>query len=125
MELKKYLPVIVLLASSFAAGKTFDVIGDIRNNPFPVSWYKKIEVSDYPIFFLEEYKNESLKELKRFPVNWQEHLQVTDNMKFGKEYGLENEIGLAETQRILGKKVGDGDRVRWLFNPKIRYLLPF
>ena len=115
MNFRKYLSIVAVLSLPFLAYKANDTLGDIKNSPFHIHWYEKIEVFDYPVFFLLEYQKESQRELKRLPATWEEHLQITDNMKFGKEYGLVREIKLAEAQRILGKKVGDGEKVRWLF----------
>ena len=115
MKLKKYLSILAILLSSTTAYKSVNTLNDIRNNPLPIAWYEKVEIFGYPIFFIEEYRRESQREFNRLPQTWNEHLQITDNMKFGKEYGLEREIDLAETQRLLGKKVGDGNKVRWLF----------
>ena len=115
MKFKKYLSIAAILLFPIITYKSVNTLHDIKNNPLPIAWYGKVEVFGYPIFFIEEYRRESQREFNRLPQTWNEHLQITDNMKFGKEYGLEKEINLAEAQGLLGKKVGDGNKIRWLF----------
>ncbi len=116
-KLNKLLAVSgITLASLFAYNK----VSEANSIPLNIPVYEKISINEYPVFMLKEYYHQSKEQLGHLPKTWNEHILITDSMTFSPdEYKFQSqdnrELNLAEMQKLLGMKVGDGDKVKWMF----------